>query len=325
VKTRPGYRRPLADPTDDPTIRPCRAAPGGPYFTPIRSGTACRTRHYKIIRLESGDNDAVRAYSPPRRALRGTLLGTLAITCLGAPAGCGSDPPSVPVAEPSATGVPAAPTEARTQLAARAAAAKDLRSVAFYRLSSANRTDRTVVVTRAADGSWRVDIPGGALGGTADVAVARTRAGLFQCALSPAGDVASPACVRVAAPDGRLASAIDPLVQHVFVDWLDVLTDRRAAIAVSTTSRLAGVRGTCFAVESNSASLAAPLDVGIYCFDPDGTLTGARLGLGTLVLTGRPNPPPPAVTLPGPTVDARPLPMASPPPSPTPEATAASG
>ena len=184
--------------------------------------------------------------------------------------------------------------------------------MALYRLSSANRADRTVTVTRAADGSWRVDIPQGALGGTADVAVARTRTGLYQCGLTWTAGV-SPGCVRVGGPNARLASAVDPRVQHVFVDWLEVLTDRRSAIAVTTTAPLAGVRGACFSVESNSTSLAAPLDVGIYCYAADGTLTGARLGFGTLVLASTPTGPPAEVTLPAPTVDAAPLPVAAPP------------
>ena len=228
--------------------------------------------------------------------------------------------PRRPAARPAAspTPLPTGPTEARAQLAARAAAAKDRRLVAVYTLSSANRADRTVVVTRATDGSWRVDVPGGALGGTADTSVARTRDGLFQCALSAIDDLAVPACVRVAGVNGRLPARFDPRVQHVFTDWLEVLTDRRAALAVSRARQLPGVRGACFSVESNSASLAAPLDVGIYCYATDGTLTGARLGFGTLVLAGTPTPPPPAVTLPGPTVDRAPLPMTSPPPpSPT--------
>jgi hypothetical protein len=60
-----------------------------------------------------------------------------------------------------------------------------------------------------------------------------------------------------------------------------------------------------------------PLDVGIYCFAGDGTLTGARLAWGSLVLIGEPTPGPPSITLPGPVVDGDPLPMASPPPPPT--------
>jgi hypothetical protein len=123
----------------------------------------------------------------------------------------------------------------------------------------------------------------------------------------------------VAGREGHLPARIDPWVQHVFVDWLEVLTDRTAAIAVTGAKRLRGVRGDCFSVESNSASLAEPLDVGIYCYGADGMLTGARLGFGTLRLTGEPAPAPPTITLPGTVVDGGPLPIASPPPPPTTE------
>jgi len=249
-----------------------------------------------------------------RPLLAASLAGTLtagAGLSLGA---CGSDPPAgaAPTGSPSAP--PPGETDARALLAGRAAAAKDLRYAALYTLASGDRPDRTVVVTRAADGDWRVDIPGGALGGTADVSVARTREGLFQCGLTSPDGMVQPACVRVAGRDGDLPGDADPWVQHIFVDWLEVLTDRSAAISVSGAKRLKGVRGDCFSVESNSASLAEPLDVGIYCYGSDGMLTGARLGFGTLRLTGAPAPPPPDITLPGTIVDGEPLPIASPPP-----------
>jgi hypothetical protein len=244
-------------------------------------------------------------------ALSAGLAGTIAAGL----AGCGGDPPAgaAPTGQATPTGVP----DARAQLAARAAAAKDQRYAALYALISGDRPDRTVVVTRAQDGDWRVDIQGGALGGTADVSMVRNRDGLYQCALPSAERPISPVCVRVAGRNGRPAADVDPRVQHVFVDWLEVFTDRGAAVAVSPAKRLRGVRGDCFAVESNSASLAVPLDLGIYCFAADGTLTGARLAWGSLVLTGEPTPAPPSITLPGAVVDDDPLPMASPPPPPT--------
>jgi hypothetical protein len=252
-----------------------------------------------------------------RSLLAAGLAGTLAAGAgLGLTA-CGSDPPAGATPTGSPSGPPPPETDARAVLAGRAAAAKDLRYAAMYTLTSGDRPDRMVVVTRAADGGWRVDIPGGALGGTADVSVARTRDGLFQCGLTSADGLAQPACVRVAGRNGDLLGDADPWVQHIFVDWLEVLTDRTAAIAVTTAKGLRGVPGDCFSVESNSASLAEPLDVGIYCYGADGMLTGARLGFGTLRLTGEPAPPPPSVTLPGTVVDGEPLPIASPPPPPT--------
>jgi hypothetical protein len=255
----------------------------------------------------------VRPGATPRPAVLDQLRGALALTLPLLLLACGGDPPPVDPT-PTAPAISTAPPEARSQLAALAAAAQDRHLTASYRLSVAGRDDRTVVVTNATDRSWRVDIPGGALGGTADVSVAQTAAGLFQCAL-PSADRAVPAdCVRVADPDAGLAGSIDPRVQHPFTDWRDVLTDRQAALSVSISPPLPGAAGTCFAVESTTVSIGPPLDVGIYCYDPDGTLTGARLSFGTLVLAGPPAAAPATISLPGPVVDREPLRMAAPPP-----------
>jgi hypothetical protein len=264
----------------------------------------------------------VRICSVGRLALTVGVLGVLPL------AGCGGEAPAAPTETGSPTPVATAPSTARARLAARAAAAQDRRMVASYRLSTPDLPDRTVSVTLAIDGTWRVDVAHGALGATTDVAVARSKEGLHQCALAaagqpapssqppssqpvPAGQSAPAGCVRVT----RLGSRYDPRVQHVFTDWLAALTDQRAALAVSPAKAIKDVRGECFSVESSSASLPAPLDLGIYCFDQDGTLTGAALGFGTLVLDGAPGPAPATVSLPGPVVTGTPLPMASPSPS----------
>jgi hypothetical protein len=246
-------------------------------------------------------------------AVRRCLAGALALAAPILLAGCGDGPPPEPL--PSDTALPTDATPARAQLAALAAAAKDRKLAASYILSVNGRTDRTVTVTAAADGSWRVDVPEGALGDTADVSVAQSRDGLFQCALPSALRPIAPTCVRVGAPGSRLSAGIDPRIQHPFVDWPEVLTDRQAPLSVSTSEPLSGVRGTCFSVDTTSASLSAPLDVGIYCYEADGTLTGARLAYGTLVLSGSPAPAPPTITLPGEVVSGEPLRMAAPPAS----------
>lgn len=241
-----------------------------------------------------------------------SLLGAVA---LGVPVllgGCTADQaPPVPSTTSDAASTPA--TEARAQLAALAAAAEDRHLVASYTLTVDDRPNRTVVVTHAGDRTWRVDIPGGALSGTADISIIQTASGVFQCALQSPLRPEPTTCVRVASPNGRIASGIDPRVQHLFTDWRGVLIDRQAPLAVSTSRPLPGTRGTCFSVDSTSASLAAPLDVGIYCYDQDGTLTGARVAFGTLVLAGTPSPAPPTVTLPGPAVDGEPLGITAPP------------
>lgn len=252
--------------------------------------------------LTPGDNAAMRT-----RVVIMVLLAGVAL------AGC-SDPPPVTSHE-SAT--PGPPTDARTMLAARAAMAKDLRQVAVYRLRTPERPDRTVTMTFAKDGGWRLDVPGTALDGTVDIALARTAAGLYQCALPSTAHPAS-GCVRLS----RVAAAYDPKLQHLFTDWLEVFMDRDAALAVSATDALPGVPGTCFAVDSSAVSVKAPIDAGIYCYADDGTLTGARTAVGTLSLTGTPTAGPASVTLPAAVTPGQPVPNASPPPpSPSPSVT----
>lgn len=240
----------------------------------------------------------------------------LAVTLPVLLAGCTADeqpPAGPPPASPSQ--VPAGADAARDQLAALAAAAQDRHLTATYRFSVPDRTDRTVAVTSATDGTWRIDVPQSALGGAADISLTRTADGIFQCALPSTQLSEPPGCVRVAGPDGDLPSRIDPKVHHPFTDWLDVLTDRQAPLSVSVSRPLPGVRGTCFSVESTSASLNAPLDVGIYCFDADGTLTGVRATFGSLELAGPPAAAPPTAPLPGPVVAREPLGLSAPPPS----------
>lgn len=249
---------------------------------------------------------------PHRAAVAPNALGpVLGVLLLAGPVllvGCGTGAPA-----PAATRTePAAsqPTEPRDQLAAYAAAAQDRHLTAVYTLSVAGQPDRSISVTRAADRSWRVDIPGGALGGTVDVSMAQNSAGIFQCSLP---STAGPAgCVRVADPGQPLDAGIDPRVQHLFTDWPEVLTDRQAPLAVSAAP-LPGARGSCFAVESTSASVSPPLDAGIYCYTPDGTLTAARLPTGTLALAGSPTAGPATIALAGPqVVDREPLRIAAP-------------
>ena len=234
------------------------------------------------------------------------LGATLLVACGGPPA------------DPSPTqGTTANPTD-RDALAGLAAAAKDRRYIATYTLSVAKTADRTVTVAFGADNTWLVAIPGGALGGLADVAIYSRAGGLFQCALGPASGTAgarpdlppvTPGCVAV----NPLAPAFDPRVQHIFSDWIDPLIDRATALSVAAASPLPGARGACYSVESNSAALAPPVDPGIYCYAADGTLTAARVGFGTLTLAGSVAPAPPSVTMPGPVVNRPPLALTAPP------------
>jgi hypothetical protein len=172
-----------------------------------------------------------------------------------------------------------------------------------------------VLATVAVDGSWRVDIPAGALGGTADVSIAQTEAGVFQCAIPSATNPVPASCVRVAERGKRVPKAYDPKVERVFRQWLPVFTDRQAALSVTTAQPLRGSSGTCFSVDTISASLSAPVDVGIYCYADDGLLTAARVGFGTLTLASPPAAAPPTIDLPGPVTGGEPMGMTEPVPT----------
>jgi uncharacterized membrane protein YczE len=170
------------------------------------------------------------------------------------------------------------------------------------RLALAGRSDEMAVILResddpyswslgsaplatvANDGTWRVDIPSGALGGTTDVSIAQLPSGVFQCAIPSATNPVSPSCVRVAAPGKKIPHSYDPRVQRVFRQWLPVFTDRQAALSVTAAQPLAGSTGSCFSIDSISASLSAPVDVGIYCYADDGLLTAARVSFGTVTI-----------------------------------------
>jgi hypothetical protein len=260
------------------------------------------------------DNDPmrVRAGAVGPALVAAAVLGAGGL--LNAVAGCSSGPP--PVTDPSPTLGPTGPTDPWGQLAAVVAVAQDKRYTASYTLTGGGRPTRTVSVTIAQDGTWMVAVPGGALGGTADIAIAATPAGLYQCALG-----ATPACVRVAGPDGAVPAAADPRLEYLFTSWLRVLVDRQQALAVNPAT-LPGASGQCFSVEPNSATLAAPVDAGIYCYDANGTLTAATLGLGKLVLAGAPGAPPATISLPGPITPGPALGTAAPPPPPSPSPSA---
>ncbi|MEV6601369.1 hypothetical protein AB0M36_31625 [Actinoplanes sp. NPDC051346] len=247
------------------------------------------------------------------------VLPALAALLTAGVAACGDAAPAKPVPSSSPAAAPEA-ADARIELAARAARAEDHRFAALYTFVAPGEAPRSIMATVAADGTWRVDIPQGMLGGTADVAIAETAAGVFQCAIPSATNPVVPSCVRVADRGERVPRKYDPKVERVFRQWLPVFTDRQAALSVTAAQPLSGSTGSCFSVDTISASLSAPVDVGIYCYGDDGLLTAAKVTFGTLTIAGTPAPPPPTVTLPGPVVGGSPMGLASPPPT-TPPAT----
>ena len=229
------------------------------------------------------------------------LVGSLVLL-----AGCGTSA-AAPNDSPSPSTSPG-PASAADRLAGLVAVAQDHAYVATYQFSAAGRAKRTITVTTAADGTWRVDVPGGALGGGKDMSVAGTRDGVYQCA---------PSCVQVARAGGAVPAQYDPQVEKVFLDWVPKLADHDAPLSVADAT-LSGAPGHCFSVEPTAASLSSPVPAGIYCLGSDGTVTGARVGIGTLVRTGTPTAGPKTVTLSAPVTAGSPVPTASPSPSPSP-------
>ncbi|GIF07719.1 hypothetical protein [Actinoplanes siamensis] len=246
----------------------------------------------------------MRLPSGPGRGLPALIATVLALGL----AGCGGDdsPPAAgpPSSAPAATG---GSLDARNEFAGIAAVALDRRYAALYSFTGGDGNPRNVVATVANDGSWRVDIANGALGGTADVSIVHNQHGVYQCSLSLTGAPVTPGCVHVAEKGEKVPSRYDPRVQRLFRQWLPVFTDRAAALSVSAVKPLDGAQGgTCYSVDSSAAGLDAPVDIGVYCYSTDGLLTAARVGFGVLKLV-RQVPAPATVQFPGPEVGGEPM------------------
>lgn len=254
----------------------------------------------------------------PGQRLTATRLGAAIILTFLVLAGCGQSHTASASASETPSFEETADPQAR--LAARAAAAKDLHFVAEYSLTtSSSDNDRDIVVTIAEDGTWRVDIQDGALGGTTDVAFIGLADGQYQCGLSTTTDQG---CVKVASATGTIPSSLDPTVQYPFTTWLDVLTNQTVAVTVAVTTPLQNASGTCFSVEPTTVTLAPPIGSSVICFDDDGTMTGVKGTFGTMIVSGTPQTAPATVSLPGKIVSRSALPTTT--PTATPTATASS-
>jgi len=245
------------------------------------------------------DNGRVAAHGARVAAALAPAL-VLLTGCAALLAGCGGGDGAA--ATPS-TSVSAPGISPRSQLAGLAARAKDRKYSAVYTLNTPNRPARNVTVALATDGGWRLDVPDAALGGSTDVSLVSVKDGVYQCT--------GATCVRVAGAKAAVPVAVDLRIQHPFTDWLEPLTDPDVALSVAPAPLLQGARGACYDIRRVSAAIASPVDAGVYCYDTEGIFTGARLGFGTLVISGTPAAAPASITLPGPVVNGAPLPLGS--------------
>ncbi|KUL34626.1 hypothetical protein [Actinoplanes awajinensis] len=248
----------------------------------------------------------------------GRLLAALTATALALGlAGCGEDTPdAAPTPSASALITPGNP-DSRNELAGIAAIALDRKYAALYTFTGSSGVPRNVVATVAVDGTWRVDIANGALGGSSDVSIVRNQNGVYQCSLSMTGAPVNAGCVHVAAKGEKVPRRYDPQVQRLFRQWLPVFTDRDSALAVAAVQPLDGAQGgSCYSVDSISASQDQPVDVGVYCYSADGLLTAARVGFGRIQLV-RQIAGPATVQFPGPEVGGDAMGMGAPDPAST--------
>ncbi|GIE08179.1 hypothetical protein Afe05nite_00190 [Paractinoplanes ferrugineus] len=207
---------------------------------------------------------------------------------LGCVAACGGTPKATPTQSASPTLADDPALDARVDLAGKAAAAQDKAYAALYSLDDdSGGRQHNVVATIAADGTWRVDVSKAMLGGTTDVSIVSTAAGVYQCTVSSPSNPITPGCVKVAAAGKRVPKDNSPQVERLFRQWLPVFRDRQSPLSVTEVKPLAGAQGTCYSVDSIAASIQAPVDIGIYCYATDGVLTAARVGFGVLKLVSQ--------------------------------------
>jgi hypothetical protein len=270
-----------------------------------------------------GENVSVRPrsmfrYGSPVSAATTLLtmgLLTMGLLTMGLAACGGGAPDAAPTSAVPVPSIADAP-DARADLAAKATLAQDHSFAALYSFDDGDGVARNVVSTVAADGTWRVDVSGGALGGTADVSIVATAAGVDQCTMSSPQQPITPTCIRVADPGKAVPAGYDPQVERLFQPVLSVFTDRTAPLSVAEVQPLTGAKGTCYSVDTIAAALSAPVDVGIYCYADDGLLTAVRVGFGTLTLVST-GAGPATVPLPGPEVPGQPMGTDSPPLAPS--------
>ncbi|WP_163512339.1 hypothetical protein [Fodinicola acaciae] len=239
--------------------------------------------------------------------MRTTLCALAGVAAVATLAGCSGSAPPAP--DTSASSAPP-PLPARQLLAARAAQATALTFTATYALTDGKaqpaadtsaspspsgappQAAQSVTIARTQDG-YKLDI----VSPTQVISLVHTGAGTYKCALSGA----TPGCTQVAAAGQSPPADDDFTLLKVFTSWPQQLASPATAISVSQAGNSVAATGACFDVDVVSASIAAPVDPGTYCYDTNGVLTGLRTASGTLKLVSS-GQAPAAIALPAPLV-----------------------
>lgn len=187
-----------------------------------------------------------------------------------------------PEAEPTPTVSPSASpsTDAATTLARLAATSAKSSYSASYTVTGAHPGRAYLVRT---PNGYRFELATGT-GTTARRAMLiRTTAGTVSCTVVPKPVT----CLKVAGPGKGVPAVFDAGLQHVFSDYLVLLS--RGGPAYTVTDALPGSGGgQCFDVAlAASPAPAGAVAAGTYCFDPDGVPTRVTYPSGSLVLLAR--------------------------------------
>lgn len=189
---------------------------------------------------------------------------------------------SKPAASPTQSPTPSASPspDAATALARLAATSAKASYSASYEVTGEH--PGRVYVLRTPNG-YRFELATGT-GKTARRAMLiRTTGGTVSCTVVPAPVT----CLRVAGPGKGVPAVFDAGLQHVFSDYLVLLS--RVGSDYRVTQALSGsTSGQCFDVAAvASPAPAGAVAAGTYCFDPDGVPTRVSYASGSLVLTAR--------------------------------------
>lgn len=187
-----------------------------------------------------------------------------------------------PSASPTPTVSPSASpaVSAAVQLARLAALSAKSSYSASYTVTGAH--PGRVYVLRTPSG-YRFELATGA-GKTARRAMLiRTTAGTVSCTVVPTPVT----CLKVAGPGKGLPAVFDAGLQHVFSDYLVLLS--RVGADYTVTEAIAGsAGGQCFDVSPvASPAPTGAVAAGTYCFGPDGVPTRVTYPSGSLVLLAR--------------------------------------
>jgi hypothetical protein len=194
-------------------------------------------------------------------------------------AGCNSDKPG-PEASESPSATPSATADPTTALAELAALSARSSYSASYKATGAHPGTARVVRTPT---GYRFELTTSSGKYLRRALLIRTPSRTVSCTLVPKPVT----CLIVAGPGKPVPAVFDAGLQHVFTDYMTVLSKPSAKYTV-TSAATSGEDTACFAVRSTATPAPAnAVANGTYCFAADGVITRVVFPSGEVVLTAR--------------------------------------